>query len=178
MSEIEGWVGISMMAERASGRCIAATAWETEAAMQASRGRVQSLRGDLADSLGGQVELVEEWEIAVMHRDHPADIGACTRCTWVQSDPGKIERLIDTFKMGVLPEAEMMNGFCSASLFVDRATSRAVASTVWANRETMDQSREQTDRLRIAATGRAGANVLEVAEFELAFAHLRVPEMA
>ncbi|MFD0363402.1 hypothetical protein ACFQZZ_18300 [Nocardia sp. GCM10030253] len=178
LPEIEGWVGMSLMADRASGRCIAATAWESEAAMQASRELVQSLRDGLAQALSGQVELVEEWEIAVMHRDHPTSDGACTRCTWVQTSPGEIDRLIDTFKMGVLPEAEMIDGFCSASLFVNRATGRAVGSTVWESREAMDNSRAQTDRIRTTAAQRAGADVLHVMEFDLAFAHLRVPEMA
>ncbi|MGO4613491.1 antibiotic biosynthesis monooxygenase [Nocardia sp. 2YAB30] len=178
LSEIEGWVGLSLMADRASGRCIATTAWESEGAMHASRGRAQALRDGLAHMLNGPVERVEEWEIAVMHRDHPAGDGACTRCAWLQTAPDNIDQVIDTFKVGVLPETEMIDGFRSASLFVDRATGRVVGATVWASREALDNSREKADQIRAAATRRMGADVLEVAEFDLAFAHLRVPEMA
>ncbi|MEU7766923.1 hypothetical protein AB0B25_17575 [Nocardia sp. NPDC049190] len=178
LPQIEGWVGLSLLADRASGRCIATTAWESEAAVQASRERVRSLRDGLAQSLEGMVQLVEEWEIAVVHRDHPAGDGACTRCTWVQIDPSEVDQMIDTYKATVLPEVENLEGFCSSSLFVDRATGRGVGSTVLANREAMDNTRAMTDRLRTAATRRAGAAVLEIAEFDLAFAHLRVPEMA
>ena len=178
LPEIEGWVGLSLMADRASGRCIATTAWEFEAAMHASRERIQPLRDGLARVLNGPVDLVEEWEIALMHRVHPAGDGACTRCTWVQGDPGESDRMIDVFKADVLPEVEMIDGFCSASLFADRATGRGVAATVWASRAALDNSREQTDRIRTTSTQRRGARVLEVAEFDLAFAHLRVPEMA
>ncbi|MFE7797822.1 hypothetical protein [Nocardia sp. NPDC057440] len=178
MPELEGWVGLSLLVDRASGRCIATSAWESEAAMHDSRGRVQAVRSGLAQALNGQIDLVQEWEIAVMHRDQLSSDGACTRCTWVQAGPGEIDRLIDMFKMSVLPEAEMMDGFCSSSLFVDRATDRAVGAMVWANRESLDNSREQANRIRTAAMQKAGASVLEVAEFELGFAHLRVPEMA
>ncbi|MEU7628766.1 hypothetical protein AB0C34_02105 [Nocardia sp. NPDC049220] len=178
LPHIEGWVGLSLLADRASGRCIATTAWESEAAVQASRERVQSLRDGLAQSLEGMVQLVEEWEIAVVHRDHPAGDGACTRCTWVQIDPSEVDQMIDTYRATVLPEVENLEGFCSSSLFVDRATGRGVGSTVLASREAMDNTRAMTDRLRTAATRRAGAAVLEIAEFDLAFAHLRVPEMA
>ncbi|WP_040779227.1 hypothetical protein [Nocardia pneumoniae] len=178
LSEIDGWVGLSLLADRSTGRCIATTAWESDAAMHGSRGRVQPLRDGMARRLDGRVDLVEEWEIAALHRDHPAEDSACARCTWVQLDPERLDRLIDTFKMEVLPQAEMIDGFCSASLFVDRATGRGVGATVWSSRDAMDASREQMNRIRAAATQRVGANVLEMAEFDLAFAHLRVPEMA
>ncbi|MEV6430725.1 hypothetical protein [Nocardia sp. NPDC051463] len=178
MSELDGWVGLSLLVDRGSGRCIATSAWESDAAMHDSRGRVQAVRSGLAQAFNGQVDLVQEWEIAVMHRDQLSNDSACTRCTWLQAGPGEIDRLIDTFKMGVLPEAEMIDGFCSASMFVDRATDRATGAMVWANREALDNSREQANRMRTGAAQRAGASVLEVAEFELGFAHLRVPEMA
>ncbi|WP_330253392.1 hypothetical protein OG874_01910 [Nocardia sp. NBC_00565] len=178
LPEIEGWVGMSLMADRASGRCIATTAWESEAAMRDSREQVQALRDGLAQALNGPIELVEEWEIAVMHRDQLAGDSACTRCTWVRGDPANIDRSINTFKTRVLPAAEQIAGFRSASLFVDRATGRAVGATTWASREAMDNSREQTERIRTGAVQKMGAGVLEVAEFELCFAHLRVPEMA
>jgi hypothetical protein len=173
----EGWVGLSLLVDRTSGRCIATTAWESETAMQASRGPVQPVRDGLARTLGGPVDQIEEWEIAIMHRDHLAGESACARCTWSQTEPGTIDQLIDAFKTGILPEAEAIAGFRSASLFVDRATGRAVGATVWAGREAMEASRAQADRLRTAAMERAGARIVEVAEFELAFAHLRVPEM-
>lgn len=173
----EDWVGASLLVDRASGRCIATTAWESEAALQASRERVKPLRNGLARALNGQVEQIQEWEIAVMHRDQLTGNGACTRCTWIKGDPGKIDQMIDVFKTRVLPEAETIDGFRSASLFVDRASGKAVSAMVWASREAMNNSRAQADRLRTSATQMVGVNVLEVAEFELAFAHLRVPEM-
>ena len=41
----------------------------------------------------------------------------------------------------------------------------------------LDASREQANQIRTAGTQQAKATVLEVREFELAVAHLRVPEM-
>ncbi|WP_446224748.1 hypothetical protein ACTWPB_06300 [Nocardia sp. IBHARD005] len=177
MPELDGWVGMSLMVDRATGRCIATTAWESEAALHDSRMRVRSLRDGLAEALNGTVENIEEWEVAVMHRDHLAGASACTRCTWVQVDPSGVDLAIQTFKSSLLPELEKIEGFRSASLFVDRETGRGVGSTVWASREELDNSREQVDRLRAAATRTMEAEVLEVAEFRLGFAHLRVPEL-
>ncbi|MFD4355899.1 hypothetical protein ACFWPK_27710 [Nocardia sp. NPDC058519] len=177
MPELDGWVGMSLMVDRATGRCIATTAWESEAALHDSRMRVRSLRDGLAEALNGTVDNIEEWEVAVMHRDHLAGASACTRCTWVQVDPSGVDLAIQTFKNTLLPELEKIEGFRSASLFVDRETGRAVGSTVWASREELDNSREQVDRMRAAATRTMEAEVLEVAEFRLGFAHLRVPEL-
>ncbi|WP_308426140.1 hypothetical protein [Nocardia rhizosphaerihabitans] len=177
LPELEGWVGLSLMVDRSTGRCIATTAWESEDALHASSRRVQPLREGLAQALHGPVEKVEEWEVAVMHRDHLAGANACTRCTWVQVDPSGIDQAIDTFKSQLMPEFEKLEGFRSASLFVDRATGRGVGSTVWASREELDSSREHADRIRSMATRVTGARILDVAEFRLGFAHLRVPEM-
>jgi heme-degrading monooxygenase HmoA len=177
MPEIDGWVGMSLMVDRATGRCIATTAWESEDALHESRMRVRSLRDGLAEALQGQVEHIEEWEVAVMHRDHLAGASACTRCTWIQVDPTAVDLAIHTFKSMLLPEFEKIEGFRSASLFVDRETGRGVGSTVWASREELDNSRPLVDRMRAEATRTMGAEVLEVAEFRLGFAHLRVPEL-
>ncbi|MRH87434.1 hypothetical protein GFY24_08170 [Nocardia sp. SYP-A9097] len=177
LPELEGWVGLSLMVDRATGHCIATTAWESEAAMRASSLRVQPLRDGLAQMLNGPVEKVDEWEVVVMHRDHLAGERACTRCTWLQIDPARMDRMIDTFKTSLLPQLEKIEGFRSASLFVDRATGRGVGSTVWASREELESSRELAERIRTTSTQSIGAEILEVAEFRLGFAHLRVPEM-
>jgi hypothetical protein len=43
--------------------------------------------------------------------------------------------------------------------------------------EAMDNNREAAASMRAATTKDAGAEVLDVCEFELALAHLRVPEL-
>jgi hypothetical protein len=85
--------------------------------------------------------------------------------------------LIDTYKTGALPQIEGLDGFCSASFMVNRASGRAVSSTCLENSAAMQASREQAERIRSAGTQQANASVLDVLEFELAVAHLRVPEL-
>jgi heme-degrading monooxygenase HmoA len=176
LKQLDGFIGLSMMVDRKSGLCIATSAWRTEDAMRASADQVQSVRNRAAEILGGGPE-VEEWEIAVMHRDHPTHEGACVRTAWLQTEPGGVETLIDTYKTGALPQIEGLDGFCSASFMVNRASGRAVSSTCFENSAAMEASREQTERIRSAGTQQANASVLDVSEFELAVAHLRVPEL-
>lgn len=176
LPQIDGWVGMSLMMDRQSGRCIATTAWDTHDTLEASRPRIASLRDGLALALGGPAEKVDEWEVAVMHRDHLAGAAACTRCTWVRIDPARAEQSIEAYKSMLLPEFERIEGFRSASLFVDRASGRGVSSTVWSSREELESSREHLDRIRRVAARNMSAEVVDVAEFRLGFAHLRVPE--
>ncbi len=87
-------------------------------------------------------------------------------------------RSAEFFDSETYPQIEELDGFCSASLMIDRNTGRAVGSVTFDSRETLDRSRDRGEAIRAAGTQDAGVRVLEVAEFELAVAHLRVPEMA
>lgn len=174
---MEGCVGMSMLVDRLTGRCIATTAWQSKEAMDATADRVRPLRERAADVFGGRPQ-VDEWEIAVMHRDHTSAPGACVRATWVRMAPDQVDRGIDVYKMGVLPATQEFEGFCSSSLMVDRREGYAVSSVVLDSREAMERSRARAEEMRERATREAGAEIVEVGEFELALAHLRVPEMA
>lgn len=177
IQQIEGCIGVSMLADRQTGRCIATSAWQSMEAMRASDEQLRSIRDRAAEILGGSPE-IEEWEIAVMHRDHQVPEGACARSTWVEAEPDHVDRAVDMFKMGVLPQAEQIDGFCSASLLVNRETGRAVSTTSWDTREAMERSREQADTLRSSFTREVASTIVDVCEFEVALAHLRAPEMA
>ena len=177
LESMDGFIGLSLLVDRQSGRCIATSAWESEEAMRASAESVRPVRDRAAEILGGSAD-VEEWEIAVLHRDHRTSDGACVRATWVKVDPDQLERGIDIYKTGVLPALDELEGFCSASLMVDRASGRCVASASYDSMEALERNKEQLDSLKAARTQEAGAEVLDECDFELAFAHLRVPEMA
>ena len=180
MSELEGidgYIGLSLLIDRSSGRCIVTTAWETEEAMRASNEAVREIRQRAAEQFGGEPD-VAEWEIAVLHRDHESREGACVRATWVKVEPDQIERGIDIFKMGVLPALNDHEGLCSVSLLVDRATGRGVSSVAYDSLEALQHNMSKIEELRSASTREASAEVLDECNFELAIAHLHVPEMA
>jgi heme-degrading monooxygenase HmoA len=174
---IEGFTGLSLLVDRSSGRCVTTTAWQSEEAMHASAESVRPVRDRAAEIFGGSTQ-VEEWEIAVLHRDHRSRDGACVRATWVKVDPDRIDRGIDVYKTAVLPALDELDGFCSASLMVDRASGRAVSSATYDSVAAMERISAQLDRLKAASTQEADADVLDECDFELAVAHLRVPEMA
>jgi heme-degrading monooxygenase HmoA len=174
MTHIDGFVGLSLMIDRETARCIATSAWQTEQAMRASSERAGTIRDSAAQAFGGAAE-VEEWEVAVLHRAHHARPGTCMRVTWATTDPAHIDEGMDVFKFGTLSRIEDLPGFCSASLLVNRGQGRAVVTVAYDSRDALDRSRQPGAVVRDETAREAGLDVFEVAEFDLEVAHLHVP---
>jgi heme-degrading monooxygenase HmoA len=171
LDRIEGCRGLSMLVDHETGQCIATSSWENEAAMRASDEQLRPMRDRGRDILGGSMQ-VDEWEIAVMHRTHH---GECCRVSWLQGD---LDAMTETFRAGILPELERNSGFCSASLLVNRSNGLGCATTAWETRAAMEASRSAADGMRSRVVSDADGEIVEVHEFDLAYAHLHVPEMA
>jgi hypothetical protein len=88
-----------------------------------------------------------------------------------------MDAILDAWKMTVPPKLEEMEGFCSVSLMIDRASGRAVGTATFADREAMDRARDTMQAMREKLAGAMGVDITEVAEFDLVIHHLRVPEM-
>jgi heme-degrading monooxygenase HmoA len=171
LDRIDGCRGLSLLVARESGMCIATSSWESEEAMRASEEQLRPIRDRGRDIIGGSMQ-VDEWEIAIMHRSHHAE---CCRVSWLEGD---LDAMTETMRAGILPELEEMDGFCSASLLVNRSTGLGCATTAWESREAMEASRSRADDMRQQAASDAGGTIVDVHEFDLAYAHLHVPEMA
>ncbi|WP_322861377.1 hypothetical protein U8D42_12035 [Mycobacterium europaeum] len=177
LEAIDGCVGLSLLVDRQSGTCIATSAWDSIDAMRASAERVAPIRDRAALMFDGSAR-VEEWDIALLHRDHPSRQGACVRATWLKVVPDQLSRSLDFYRSSVLPEMEQLDGFCSASLLVDHpACRRAVSCSTFDSMDAMARNRDRATELRSRRVRELGAEVIDVAEFELAIAHLRVPEL-
>lgn len=174
---IDGCVGLSLMVNRESGECILTTAWRSEEAMLASADAVGPMRHRAVAAFEGTAT-VDEWEIAVVHREQYSGPGACVRATWLRTRPELFDRAVEFYRTSVLPAMEDLEGFCSASLMLDRGSGRAVSSATFDSAEAMDHNRDQARALRTARLRDLSADQIDVGEFELVLAHLRVPEMA
>lgn len=173
---IPGCTGMSLLVDRTFGRCILTTGWTSEFAMADSTEQVRPMRDQVAAVLGGAAQ-VAEWEIAILHREHRALPGACASVTWVKTDPSRLDMSTDVYRSYVLPGLEQLDGFCSASLLINRASGRAVSCGTFDSAMMMQSNREQVAALRVDAARKAGVEAIDVREFQLALAHLRVPEL-
>ena len=171
LAQIPGCRGLSLLVDRETGQCIATTSWEDEASMRASDAQVRPIRDRGRDILGGSMQ-ADEWEIALMHRDHH---GECCRVSWLQGD---LDAMTETFRVATLPSLEQVPGFCSASLLLDRENGIGCATTTWESRAAMEASRTAADDLRSRTATDSRGEIVDVHEFDLAYAHLHVPELA
>ena len=79
--------------------------------------------------------------------------------------------------MAVLPRLQELDGFCSASLLISREAGRVAGTVTFETREQLEASRQSAARIRERASGELGATVDDVAEMEVALAHLHLPEL-
>jgi len=173
--DLPGCTGLSMLADRASGTCIVTTAWESEAALRTSADVVAQLRRRAAAHFGVR-PAVHAWEIALLHRAHATGVGARARVTWMRMPRRLVDAHVQDFRAVLLPRAELLPGFCSASLLVDRLTGRAALAAVYESPAALAATRQAAAELRADVVRRLSSELLDVAELDVALAHLRVPE--
>ncbi|SOE03505.1 hypothetical protein [Blastococcus haudaquaticus] len=177
VQSMPGCMGLSMLCDRQSGRCIVTTSWDSEESMSASREAVRAMRARAVEVMGAEFE-VQEWEITVLHRAHQAPEGACCRVTWTRGDPARMDEMVETFRTSLIPRLDDIPGFCSVSEMGDRQTGMSVLTATYDDRASLERSAEAVRGMREQFTGQMGLEVMDMAEFELAIHHLRVPEMA
>jgi hypothetical protein len=92
-------------------------------------------------------------------------------------DPAMADKGVDYYRFVLVPQLEQLDGFCSASLLIDRGTGMAVSSVVYDTKAAMESSRASASSLRQTSAGELGLQILDVHEYELVLAHLHVPEL-
>jgi heme-degrading monooxygenase HmoA len=175
LEQMSGCVGVSMLADRDSGRCIITSAWADETSMHATEQSVRELRRRTADVMHGRWE-AQTWEIAVLHRAHAGHDGACTRVVWGDTEPAKRQEALETFRVAGLPRMAELPGFCSVSMLVHRGTGRSVVATTYDSRDDMRRAAERARAMWEEFNRQMGIRVTDTTEFDLVIHHLRVPE--
>jgi hypothetical protein len=173
--ELPGCSGLSMLVGRGSGTAIVTTAWESDQALRASADAVAQLRRRASEHFGVRPS-VHAWEIGLLHRAHATGPGARARVTWMRIPRRLVDTHLEAFRTVLLPRAEQLPGFCSASLLVERLTGRSALAVVYDSDASLRASREAAAELRADVVRRLSSELLDVAELDVALAHLRVPE--
>jgi hypothetical protein len=176
VTTMPGCMGLSLAVDRLGNRCITTSSWDTEQSMRDSDQRLLGIRQRGAEIMGAQPTM-EEWEVVLMHRDHPTPAGACVRSTWVEGSPANVDSNIEFTRTTTMPQVEQLPGFCSASLLVNRSNGRAIFTAAYDSREAMEAARERAGGLRVGYTTGTGDTILDVREFDLVLAHLHAPEL-
>jgi heme-degrading monooxygenase HmoA/quinol monooxygenase YgiN len=174
VQSIEGNLGLAMFVSRASGRVVLSSAWRTRAVMHTSEPLIADVRAEAARIFAAQPS-VEEWEMAELHRRRRAERGFANRATRVELDPSDMDLLVDTYRTTTIPALDLLPGFCSAALLIDRAGGQGVSSVTWESREAMEASRPRAAEIRQVSVEKAHARPIEVVELEIAIDEIHVP---
>lgn len=172
---MDGCVGLSMLADRSSGHCIVTTSWRDEAALRSSEDGVRTAAERTVATLGGRPDL-QEWEIAAMHRVHESHHGAASRVTWLRTEPGSAQRAVDAVRLSLMPKLDDLPGFCSLSVMVRRDDGLTVAAVSYDEQADLELANEGAREFREEFAPAMGIEVTDTAVFDVAIAHLRVPE--
>jgi quinol monooxygenase YgiN len=178
VTHIRGCTGLSLLVDRSTGRYIATSSWDSAEAMLASDNneQLQPVRQRLLDTLGADSLDVQEWEIAVFHRDHESPAGAYARVTWARQLSGQLEASINAFKTQTLPQLEDEAGFCGASMLVNNEVGLLCSTVSFESKAAVQGNRESGTEQQARMAEGTGIEIVEIAECEVAFHHLRVPE--
>lgn len=68
LRQVPGSAGMIAMADRATGKTIGITLWESEEAMTASEEAANTMRGSVAEAGNSQIATLERFEIALDER--------------------------------------------------------------------------------------------------------------
>jgi quinol monooxygenase YgiN len=176
--QMDGCLGLSLLVDRHTGRCVATTSWADADAMHRSSEAMRAIREGVGRNFRSGEAEIDEWSIDVLHRVRTAPEGAATRVIWTRGTAGAMDRVVEGFRTIVVPRAEHLPGFCSVSFLVDHDTGRSAIAATYESRQTMSRAKGQALAIREEFLDRMGMHVVDVHEFDLAIASLRVPEMA
>ena len=84
---------------------------------------------------------------------------------------------MEAFKDNVMPLMEDREGFCSASMLINRDTGMLCGTFSFDSMAAIEGSREFAAEQRAKMTERTGIEFVDVVECELAVHQLRVPEL-
>jgi hypothetical protein len=176
VATLPGNLGLSMFINRETGICTVSTAWATESDRSAADEVLATLRAKGNRIMGGGTPVTELFEMAVLDRLRPAQPGFWSRLTRVSIDPAHIDQAIDAYTSSTLHDLQLLPGYCSAVLLVDRDKGAGIVSVTFDSRMSLDASLPQAEAIRAASIAKSGAAVDDIRESEIVIAGLRLPQ--
>jgi heme-degrading monooxygenase HmoA len=175
LKEQDGYTGARLMVNHETGAGMSITFWRDEQTLHASDSALTSVRGEALSRFGAETPDSENYEAVVQHRPQPTESGNWVRVTSLQGDPAKLDQGIRHYESTVVPAVSRLTGFRGAVLFVDRATGKSLAATVWNTKQDLEASSNEVTSIRATAAEEIGATNPQVENYEVAFAELLSP---
>ncbi len=171
---IEGNTGLCLLLDQRDRHFIVISGWESQKAMHASDPTIAPLRAEAAEMLGGSPE-VREWEVAAFQRTADLQPGNWVSVACLETDPGNVDRVVDTFRDIVLPATTDLRGCRVAMLLVDRDDGRLASAVTFDSYTTLHSARKQGVPVHDLSAAGVLAGPDHVTDYELDIADIRLP---
>jgi heme-degrading monooxygenase HmoA len=177
VNALPGYLGMSTLADRDSGRVVVISAWADEASRDQSAEAVGPLRQEASAILGGDAR-TETWELAAMHQTAPDQPGFVTRSVLMTGSAQQVEQALAQFQDKVVPQVTKLPGFNTISVLVDRQHGRLRVATTYVDRASADAAREAGAAIRGAISKELGLHTETVEDLQVISVGIRGPQDA
>lgn len=167
-----GYRGASVFVDRALGKLLAASWWESEQGRRNSDEVLRERRAAILEPFAGTLA-VFNYEALVFHQVRQPQAGGGLRLTRLEFDPMDTDLLADTFRATVVPKLDTLTGLARASLLVDRERGRGMVGAVFVDQASLAASRAGQAAARHEGAAKAHVTVTGLEEFEVVFTDVR-----
>lgn len=172
--EIPDALGMYMLVDRAAGKALGVSIFESEDAIRAAEPVFNRIGDEIPEELRGKRVSVDTFEVAL---HEVSDEPAAARLSSFSGDPAKIDDSIRTAAEDILPDGRAIDGWKGIILLVDRTTGATKAVTLWESQEAMSASEAKATELRQRVADAAGETIAGVERYEVAMSFDRAPTL-
>ena len=163
--EIPGMKRFVMLVDRAGGRTLGITFFDSEDAIRAAEPIFEKMGDEVPEELRGRRTSVETYEVAI---DDIADGARAARMSSLEGSPDGIDKGIAFISETIIPDAEEVTGWRGILTLVDRGSGKAKTITFWDSSESLRGSEAKADELRTQAADAMGDTIASVDRYEVA----------
>lgn len=139
LAEQQGYQGLGVFTDRAVGKILVGSWWDSEQAMKDSDAQLRDRRGQMLEPFVSTIAIMG-FEAPVADRPPSATTGAF-RVGRMVFDPAMADQFVSLFQQAGLPRLQQMDGYAGASLLLNRSLGMGSVGVVFKDKASMEASR-------------------------------------
>jgi len=167
VSQEQGYAGLSLLANRASGAIVILTYWQSLEAVQASEAGSSDWLSSLQVNVPGlKINQVDQGEFVLDERVVPPRVNTFAYTIDMRVSPDQVDQLVKFVRESLLAPLRAQAGFCGALMSANRESGRTLANTIWDSVAEMEASEAVHAPVRMRAQELAGKSNVTVGSYE------------
>ena len=146
LAEQDGYQGLGIFADRAVGKILAGSWWDSEEAMNASNEAMGGKRAQMLEPIIATIAVMGMEAVAFTRP--PSASGGGFRLQRMVFDPSKADQLVDVFNSQGMPRLQEIDGFAGCTMLMDRAHGMASVGVVYRDMAALEASRGMQAKIR------------------------------